>query len=220
MHDFLYRVCGRVMAAVCGLPFGAAVALAFLLGACSVVEAAPVTFEFEAVVNTSFNDSQTGSVPEIPIEAGDTLTGQFTFDPNAPMASGGNPSATVYTAKLQFHLNDIEFSTDVFSVEVFDDAFSVGSLAAPLAVEDFDAISLGCSPSLLAECQPEMIDIPGVGLFRVSMQITLLGDLTVLDSTNVPGQIDLWNGLTSSRSLGLSFDAVTQILNQYSIQRR
>ncbi|NOY41250.1 MAG: hypothetical protein GXP26_05375, partial [Planctomycetes bacterium] len=194
MNDFLFRVC----AAVAVLVFGAS----------STLEAAPVTFAFEAEIELEFVDPATGSVPPIPIGAGDIVKGSFLFDPDTPVISNDNPAVTVYMTELQIKLKDIEISTDSFSIEVFDDSLTIGSPGMPPVYEDFDGIRLGCSPSLPAGCQPEIIDVLGAGLFRISLELRLFGDPSVLESTEIPGSINLWNNLDSFRSLSLAFDAV------------
>ncbi len=202
MSNFLFRLRKRM------LPLLAAILLAILFGTCSTIEAAPVTFAFEAEIDFAVADPRVGSIPLIPINTGDTLTGSFSFDPNAPVISNDNPSVSVYMAELQIKLKDVEILTDSFSIEVFDDSFTIGTPSLPPVFEDFDGIVLGCSLSLPAGCQPEITDVPGAGLFRVSLELRLLGDLTVLESTEVPGSINLWNELGSFRSISLAFDAV------------
>jgi len=197
------------------LRVGAAAVLVFSAYSASV--AAPVTFQFEAEGNIVFPEiivfpeMQQGTVPVIPIEAGDTLTGKFTFDPDAAQISNENPSASIFTTELQIKVGDIELSTGSFSVEVFDDSLTIGSfdtLGSPPVFEDFDGIILVCSPSLPAMCQPEITEVPGAGLFSVSLELRFIGDLSVLDSTEVPGDVNLWNDLASFRSISIVFDAI------------
>jgi len=196
MHDLLLRV-------------GAAAVLVF--SACATSEAAPVTFAFESKLDFALLDPAAGAIPPLPFAAGDIVKGSFSFDPDVPVTTAGNPSTTIYMAKLQIKLEDFEILTDSFSIEVFDDSLTIGTIEypdGPQVFEDFDAIILGCSPSLPAGCQPEITEVPGVGLFRVSLELRLLGDLSVLESTEVPGSVNLWNNLDSFRSISLSFDAV------------
>lgn len=211
MNDFLYRVYKGLIPSVRSLPLIGAIALPVLLGTPSTLKAAPVTFGFETEIDFVASDPEASSIPSIPVGTGDTLSVSFSFDPDVPITTSSNPSATVYMAEFQIKLKDIEITTNSFSVEVFDDSLTIGTFSSPDAppvFENFDGIRLGCSPSLPAGCQPEITDVPGVGLFSVSVSMNLLGDLSVLDSTRAPSSVGVWNDLDSIRSISLAFDPV------------
>ncbi len=202
MNHFLLQVCRRVMPSVRGLHLVGALALTMgvLLGNWSKLQAAPVTFAFEASVGSISPGASFDS--DIILAVGDVITGQFTFEPNA---GDGNSSFEVnqpYAFSLE--INGVELSTAAYRATSRDDAVIL-----------VDCIDLSC-PSVL-----DILELDGNGLsasngtvlpnlasessgFRLSLVASadpniLDGNfdpiplIVVLDAATIPADVGIWN---------------------------
>jgi len=106
------------MPGVCGLAFAGVLALVMLLANGPALVAAPVTFAFEATVDSISPGASFDSA--IDLEEGDVITGQFTFEPDP----GDGSSSLVVNQPYNFtvNINGVELSTADYGATVRNDA--------------------------------------------------------------------------------------------------
>jgi len=196
MHDLLLRV-------------GAAAAV-LVFSACATSEAAPVTFAFEAMVDSVSTGASFNS--EIDLEEGDVITGQFTFEPNT---GDGSPSLVVdQPYNFTVNINGVDISTADYEAIVRDDAgvivdcvdLSCPSILDILELEgsslsvanntmlmNLDSESSGFRMRLLASADPNIFEGSFENLVPIPLEV-------VLDAAEIPADVEIWNSF-SGRSL-------------------
>jgi len=185
MNHFLLRVC-------------AAAVLVF--GTSATLEAAPVTFVFEATVD--FISPGASFDSEIDLEEGDVITGQFTFEPNA----GDGSSALVVNQPYNFtvNINGVELSTAAFETTVRDDAYSIIDCGDCPGFVISDRLSLSGSNLMeVGDIALSNLDADSSG-FQMQLE-EWFGDpywsgMDILGAAEIPAGPEAWN-LFSRRSL-------------------
>ncbi len=205
MNHFLLRICRRVMPRVLGLHLVGAFVLAALFSACSAVEAAPVTFAFEAEVASVIEVNWGAGVP-FAVNVDDVLVSSFELD-----SFSGGPQR-IQTGALSFEVAGYEFSLTGFVLTVEnDDAPDAiplrGRLAAPLNTPIVDQAP-GITDSLFFSCiDPFDLScgsLAGNEDIVFGPRIALIGDRTVHASTELTTDLTIWNAF-SFRELVLLF---------------
>ncbi len=205
MSNFLFQLRNWITPRVRVLPFLAVLSVAFLLGAQTTLQAAPVTFAFEAEV-ASVIDSGGGAGLPFTVAVGDALFSSFELD----SFSGGPGYAQ--TGALSFEIAGNEFSLEGFLVTVENDHVPDavplrGSIADPLNTPIVDQgpgvsdrLSLSCDSPFSLTCAL----LNGSGNIEFSPQIALFGDQTLIDSTELFTDPAIWN-MFSFREMSLLF---------------
>jgi len=183
------------MPGVCGLAFVGALALVMLLANGPALQAAPVTFAFEATVDSISPGASFDSA--IDIAEGDVITGQFTFEPNA----GDGSASLVVDQPYSFtvNINGIELSTAAYRATVSNDT------GADLDCADFlcpgfvviDSLTLGGSN--LMEVGDDTLPNLDTDSSGFQMQLEewfghpFWGGTDILDTASIPAGLDSWN---------------------------
>ncbi len=177
------------------------------LGMAAGAGATPVTFAFEA--NVDFISLGASFDSEIGLAAGDVITGQFTFEPNAGDGSDSFEVNQPYAFSLK--INGIELSTAAFKTTVLDDAGIIVDcvdLSCPSVVDILELDENGLSASSGTVLPNLASESSG---FRLSLganaDSTLLDEnfdpiplIVVLDTAEIPADVGVWNQFTG-RSL-------------------
>jgi len=196
MHDFRFRICGRRVLRVQGLLFCGAVVLAILLGWCSLLPAAPVTFRFDAEISEVQGDVVALNLP-FPLEVGLSFTGQYEFQSEQHLLNlvAGLPTNE---ALVRLFIGNSELLAAT-NFGILNDG-GPKDINGPPTVPS-SSISLGYF-SLTDVFPPDLggrRGVAGVGL-------TLVGPLGVLSVPEDILSVAVWNELTILRQLGLNFD--------------
>jgi len=200
MHDSFLRVCGRM---VRGLAF----VLAVLLGSGAVLQAAPVTFAFDAEVDQVTGNSD-GLVQVVP---GDIIHGSFTYEPT-PFGVRSKQ-----LNDLSFNVNGLQLASEVYEIILENDA-ALPSTAVfpgtPIFPGIIDAAHIACSFAT-NKCTPE--NIPSQIEWKWSPFITFSGNSSILANEELTSDLN-WNGFgfrelqlrleNPSPDLGLSIQAI------------
>jgi hypothetical protein len=165
----------------------------------SLVQAAPVTFAFDATVTTVF-DGNPFNVP-FDYNVGDTFRGMFTFEPTSGIGAGDNTIFAEQMLPLGFHIDGHSLTNPMYGIRVANDT-AIDDSEFP---EPVDVIRLGCAEP---ECTPELLTLPGYEPFRVRSRMEFVGFGPVLDTPQIPATLEVWNALTLQRTIILDFDNV------------
>jgi hypothetical protein len=155
--------------------------------------AEPITFRFEAEINTMF--------PGIPFNSGidyapdDVISGQFTFEPTP-----GNGSMLFEVTQphlFTLNINGVELSVPTYDIHAVNN--SPISDFPPASVIDSMLIGAGNLAPEQADLYPN-ID-PGTSSFR----ITLFSPADVLSQAGVPEAVVTWNEFDLTRQINVTF---------------
>jgi hypothetical protein len=153
------------------------------------IDAAPVTFRFDAEIHTVFPGNPFDS--GIDFAAGDVITGRFTFEPNP--GDGSNPIVALQTHQFQLNINGVAIAAPNYEIESFDD----------YSIEDFPDASI-IDTLKLAGAGLTTVDA-SAGLNFDPLQSTFLIDLRSAadehDQAYIPADSDVWNQFNLWRSL-------------------
>ncbi len=172
------------------------------LGIVAGAEAAPVTFGFEATVDSISPGASFDS--EIGLEAGDVITGRFTFEPNA--RDGSSPFVVNQPYAFSVDINGVELSTAAYMATSRDDAHLVVDctelLCPGFAISD--ALTLGENGLLgMGDTIQSNLNASSSG-FQMQLEEwfghPFWGGMDVLDAARIPADIGTWNQF-SGRSL-------------------
>jgi hypothetical protein len=173
-----------------------------LAGALSVsralLQAAPVTLQFEATVGSPRQGADAPLPPNwnIDLQQGDTITGTFTFEP-FDAASNTTKTTLVQPFDFSIHIKNRTLTTSQYGVEVFNNYISDD------VPEPVDTILVGC-PLLLnqAVCTPGTVS--PTDPVEWSFQLALWGDPSVLDGADIPADPIAWQQLIFEDSMGVT----------------
>ena len=190
------------------------VVLVAIIGVCTIsvntLKAAPVTFRFEAEVNSIFPGASFDS--ELGLSVGNVVTGQFTFEPNPGDGSDSFEINQPYEFSLE--INGVELSTAAFETASLNDAgfdvdcvdFSCSSLLDILTLSgnglsaangavlpNFDTESSGFQMRFSSNVDPTLLD----GNFDpIPVE-------DVLDTAEIPSESHIWNQFLYARTLSI-----------------
>jgi hypothetical protein len=161
----------------------------FAAGGTKRLQAAPLTFRFNAEIQTVFpgNPFESG----INFATGDVIAGTFTFEPNP--GDGSNPVVALQTNGFQLRINGVAIASPNYEIESFND----------YSIEDFpDATTI------------DTLELDGAGLTSVessaglnldplqsTFRIDLWSPADVLDQAQIPSDVAIWNEFNLWRSL-------------------
>jgi len=200
MNKFILKMRGREMTGGRGLALCGTIALVLLLANGPALEAAPVTFAFEATVIQIVDKSGPKDLP-FTVESGDVLKGKFTFEPvDAEPAILGSPpgpefiveSSTNTTQELGFSvmLGDTILATSKYSLRAIDNRQAISESDIP---SFFDIIG----PSCHVCTQGTISGVDSEVIWGFSM--TLSGDESVLSGADIPASPEEWNQFARRR---------------------
>jgi len=202
MGSNLFQLRKRVIVRVRNFPFMVAIVLAVLLCECSTLQAAPVTFQFEAEI-TSINRSPDATF-DLPANAmiGGVFSGSLQFEP-FDFGQSGEASS------LKVHLG-----TEVFSAEgaPLTTQNNLTLALHPVGSAIIDSIGVGCSGSCTAVLSSSSNDLELAGLILSLSGVTEYeigsGDGLITQGESL-GDVDVWNRLSAARQLNLTFTSNT-----------
>jgi len=185
MHDFLLRVCGMVAVLVFGMS--------------STLEAAPVTFAFDAEIS-----SVSLGIPfdsGIDFSVGDTISGQFTFQPfeeNCAIADGpfqpfGCTKPQLFSFSME--IDGINLSVNSYEIDTLNNT-GVFDGAGPVVQDFLEPRGRGLSPAEAS--RPISIDPASSGFGMM-----LRGGASSINFASIPGSPDVWNQFNLERSLNI-----------------
>lgn len=158
----------------------------------NVSRAAPVTFRFDAEVTSIFATPSADIELPFDVLIGDTIRGQFTFEP-APIGQMGTQELG-----LQFEIGDVTLHSSTYEIIIALNQFP--PLGSP-TFEPFDIISVGCSSVGDADCIPKSVPGSNSIEWRPLMQLSAVSP--TLNSIELISDPAIWNML-DHRSLQLS----------------
>lgn len=166
----------------------------------SRVDAAPVTLHFSATIETV--------PPGIPFDAGihfalgDTISGDFTFEPT--QGDGGQSYRAVQPYDFILNINGVSVFTPSFTIEAIDNVLVVSDCPPGVNCLSgvFDELIVGGSFLAGVENQPAL----GIAADRSSFRMELYGLPHLLSQGSIPSDDEAWNAFQVETSLGVSFE--------------
>jgi len=199
MNHFLLMVGGRMMPSVRGLAFVGVFAV-LMFGTQAMLQAAPVTFAFDAEITTVSRGIPFDSGVDFAV--GDTISGQFTLDPledcavfDGPVQPLGDLCATTQSSSFTVDINGAILRTPGFDLDVRNDTLILDSSLAT----DIDSIeSRGGNLSPL-----DPISFPNIDPATSSFNMSLWAFAHRLSITSVPGSVETWNQFRLKRVISI-----------------
>ncbi len=200
MSNFLFQNREKTSPRVGGLPFWAALSVAFLLSAQTTLQAAPMTFGFEAEVGLLPPFNADVGLP-FTLEEGSVINGLITIDPDRSDPPFGNSSKSLQPFAIELMFNGFSFGTDEFEATAINDSVILDGPNAGGA----DFIVIRCSSGSSVVCSPAPLEFPGSPPLFFSLDMQLSGSTSLLQEPQLPNGIDVWNGFAIERSVRFSF---------------
>lgn len=160
----------------------------------SLVQAAPITFTFEATINSVYV-----GIPfnlGIDYQVGDVVAGKFAFD---PLEGDGSTAVRVLQPHdFLLNVNGAVFATPSFEIESVNDALLIAEYSPASVVDILAAGGAGLSAANPA-------DFPNLSLTQSSFLMRLDGPESALPIASVPANASDWNSFNLSRQMIVSF---------------
>jgi len=197
MNQFLLRMRGRRMAGGRGLAIVGTLSLTIFLGASATLEAAPVTFRFEAEITSI--DRSPDAMFDLPsnVMTGDTFSGLLQFEPFAFGQSDESSSLKVNLGSEVFSVEDAPLTTanEVFALD-------------PIGVYSIrNIVRIGCTGlSSLRPCNAFLssssndTQLADLGLFGATAReiSEVLGEGLISQGESL-GDVEVWSRLMTRR---------------------
>jgi len=210
MNKFVLKMRKWGMMSVRGLALCGTIALVLLLANGPVLEAAPVTFAFEAEVSRV--DLLSPADLPFTVENGDVLTGQFTFEPldAEPGLFGFGPSSTETVQEFDFSLSveSTILSKPSYTLQVIDNNRVIDSSLFS------DQILFGVLGKPLAPRVP----VPGTDNLFWGLRLLLPADGSVLTGPDISSDSEVWNQFKGHFILNFQEASGTNISTVLSIR--
>jgi hypothetical protein len=183
-----------------GRPLVASALFLAHFAAFDVVEAASITFRFDATVTHALSANPF----DLPFDyqVGDVISGKLTFEPEAAEPIGANAVEAEQLFGLEFTIDGTTFGTSTYSIRVINDTVILDS--DPF-LGTVDTMSIRCSSSDPQPCSPGLLSMPGSEPFSITSRLNLVGNGDILDSPTVDTESEIWNSFTLRRNLSLTF---------------
>ncbi len=198
MNGILFQRRKWITPRVSGLPFLAALSVAFLLGAQVTLQAAPMTFAFEAEIS-----SVSLGIPfdsGIDFSVGDTISGQFTFEPfEEDCAVTSGPIQPLGCTRLQSNT----FLVDVNGTEIESSSYEINVLNNG-GVTGFPQLTDLLQPrggGLMSQSAAGSINIDSASS---GFSMSLVGPTDSIEFASIPGSPLAWNQFNLERSLNIT----------------
>jgi len=199
MKHFLLQIQKRRMS-VRELAFVGMISLTIFLGASATLVAAPVTFAFEAEITTVSRGIPFDSGVDIAV--GDTISGQFTFDPLEDCAEFDGPGQplgglceTTQPFSFSVEIDGATFRTSDYELKVRDNA----------PIQDFPSatvIDVIDSGGKLSPLDP--LGFSNIDSTASSFKMSLRGRSDSFAAANVSASVEIWNQPSLTRTIGIS----------------
>lgn len=167
--------------------WGAALSLILataVLSTHSSVHAAPVLFQFEAIVHKI--SPLNGNAVPIPVELGDRVHAEFTFQPLDASASSLSTN-TIQDFPAEFEIRSTRMITEAFVLNVADNT----PIDDAPPDQTADHIFLGSSGTGFADSQSN--PIPNDASVRWDFSLSMYANGGTLDGPDISGDPALWN---------------------------
>jgi hypothetical protein len=171
-----------------------------LCGCSAFLHAEPVTFRFDAMITTVS--------PGIPFDAGvqfalgDTISGEFTFDPAE--VDGGKSFSAIQPYEFILHINGVSLATPRFEIEAINNLFIISDCPAGVdCLSGFvDELIVGGAGLAGVENEPALGFEPSQSGFCM----LLAGTAIVLGLASHPPTADVWNDFDLRRQIAVFFE--------------
>jgi hypothetical protein len=158
---------------------------------CATLYGAPITFRFDAMVTTVSpgNPFDAG----VQFALGDTISGEFTFDPAE--GDGSKSFSAIQPYDFILHINGVSLATPSFEIEAINDVLIISDFPPSGVV---DQLILGANGLSWAENTPILSFSPAHSGFAMSLD----GAASILNQgSHPPGHI--WNSFDLRRRLNV-----------------